>query len=84
MFYFSDVTPIPEPSVSLVGLLGALGNLGTPIDLYSATTQYVDVSIGIWSIGSTSDKQIQFKIVGKNGNSSGFTQCIDSITMTPQ
>ena len=34
-------------------------------------------------VNGVSDKQIEFKIVGKNGNSSGFTQCIDSITLTP-
>ena len=34
MFYFSDVTPIPEPSVSLVGLLGALAWLAAAIGLH--------------------------------------------------
>lgn len=62
---------------------GALGNLGSPIDLYASSVQYADVTIGTWTV-STSDKQIQFKIVGKNASSSGYTQCIDTITLTPQ
>jgi glucose/arabinose dehydrogenase len=63
---------------------GSLGNLGAPVDLYSATSGYQEFTLGTWTPGSTSDKQISFKITGKNAASSGFTQNIDLITLTPQ
>jgi hypothetical protein len=63
---------------------GALGNLGIPVDLYSTASQYQEFTIGNWTPASTSDKQISFKITGKNASSSGFTQNIDSIMLVPQ
>jgi hypothetical protein len=63
---------------------GTLGNIGAPIDLYSATSGYQEFTIATWTPGSTSDKQISFKITGKNAASTGFTQCIDLITLIPQ
>jgi hypothetical protein len=63
---------------------GALGNLGNPIDLYAATPVYTEFVIGTWNPTSTSDKQISFKITGKNASSTGFTQCIDRVTLVPQ
>ena len=63
---------------------GTLGNIGTPVDLYAASPAYAESTIATWTPGSTSDKQISFKITGKNASSTGFTQCIDLITLTPQ
>ena len=63
---------------------GSLGNLGSPIDLYVASPVYQEYTVGTWTPGSISDKQISFKIVGKNASSTGFTQCIDRIILTPQ
>jgi hypothetical protein len=60
---------------------GALINVGSPIDLYASSSDYKELVVGSWSPGSVDDNLISFRIVGKNSNSSGFTQCVDRITL---
>jgi chitinase len=70
---------------ALIGKIGgSLGNLGSAVDQYAASSGYTEVVLGTWTPGSTSDKQIQFKVTGKNASSSGFTLCIDYVKLVPQ
>jgi hypothetical protein len=60
------------------------GNIGSPVDLYSGSTVFTEISIGTWTIGSTGDKWVQFLVTGKNASSSGYQAAIDYIKLTPQ
>jgi hypothetical protein len=59
------------------------GNIGSTIDLYGAS-QFTEITVGTWSIGSTSDKWVKFLVTGKNASSSGYNIAIDYIKLTPQ
>ncbi len=63
---------------------GTASNVGAAIDAYSATDQYVEVSLGSWTPGSTSDKWIRFQTTGKNASSTGYTIGLDYVKLTPQ
>jgi len=58
-------------------------NLGSPIDLYGSS-QFTEVAVGTWTIGSTSDKWVKFLVTGKNSASSSYNLAIDYIKLTPQ
>jgi len=58
-------------------------DIGSPVDLYG-TSQFTEVTIGTWTIGSTSDKWVKFLVTGKNSSSSGYNIAIDYIKLTPQ
>ncbi len=63
---------------------GTYYNLSTPQDCYAATATYATLDLGTWTPGSNSAKSFQFTITGKNASSSGYTEMIDFITLTPQ
>jgi hypothetical protein len=69
---------------SIGKLDGTLGNIGPVIDLYSANPAYQEYTLGNWTPVSTSDKQIRFKITGKNSSSSGYSMCIDYVKLVLQ
>ncbi len=59
-------------------------NVGTPQDLYIATPAYVELDLGIWSPGTTSDKQFRFTVTGKNAASTGYSLGFDYIRLIAQ
>lgn len=63
---------------------GTATNVGSPHDGYTASTTYSEIDLGTWAPGSTSDKWFQFQITGKNLSSTGYTECIDYISLIPQ
>jgi hypothetical protein len=70
---------------AMIGKIGGtLGNIGSVIDLYSASPGYQEYTLGNWTPTSTSDKQIRFKITGKNSASSGYTMNIDYVKLVKQ
>jgi hypothetical protein len=69
---------------TLVGKVGgALGNLGPVVDQFGSPA-FVEVNLGTWSPGSTSDKFFQFQVAGRNAQSTGFTMAIDYIKLVRQ
>jgi hypothetical protein len=62
---------------------GTLGALGSTQDLYGPTS-YTELTLGNWTIGTTSDKEIELRITGKNPSSSGYTALIDAVRLIPQ
>lgn len=71
-----------QTSTGKVG--GTLSNVGPVIDLYSSQPTFEEVTIGTWTVQSTSDKLVRFQVTGKNAASLGFTIYIDSIRLIPQ
>jgi len=70
---------------ALIGKIdGTLGNIGPVIDAYSSSPSYQEYNLGNWTASSTSDKQIRFKVTGKNSSSSGFTMNIDYVKLIKQ
>jgi hypothetical protein len=63
---------------------GSFTNLGSPQDNYASTATFTTIDLGTWAPGTTSSKWFKFTITGKNASSSGYTEVIDSITLTPQ
>ncbi len=63
---------------------GTASNVGSPQDLYSSAEAYPELDLGVWSPGSTSDKQFRFTVTGKNAASSGYSLSIDYIKLVPQ
>jgi hypothetical protein len=70
---------------------GSATNVGPVIDEYAANPnvyEYVELDLGVWSPGSTSDKWFRFNVAGKNPASSGTSYndslSIDYIELTPQ
>jgi hypothetical protein len=70
---------------------GSATNVGPVIDEYAANPnvyEYVELDLGAWSPGSTSDKWFRFNVVGKNAASSGTSYndslSIDYIELIPQ
>lgn len=71
---------IVQTRVAVIG--GTPTDLGSPIDLYSASPKYVRLEIADWSTGvNTNNKLVRFKVTGKNAASSGRTMCIDYIEL---
>ena len=69
---------------TLVGRVGgALGNVGGPQDLFGASA-FVELNLGSWTPGTTSDKYFQFQVSGKNPASSGRFMAIDYVKLTRQ
>jgi hypothetical protein len=62
---------------------GALFNIGTPIDLYSSTTQYAEIDLGNWTTATAGNKSFEFGVVGKNASSFGYVMVIDYIKLVP-
>ena len=70
---------------AMIGKIGgSLSNIGGVIDLYSSNPGYQEYTLGNWTPTSYSDKQIRFKITGKNSSSSGYTMNIDYVKLVPQ
>lgn len=64
---------------------GTASNVGAPIDEYAATTgSFLEVDLGIWSPGTTSDKWFKFAVTGKNAASTGYSIAFDCIKLLPQ
>ncbi len=63
---------------------GTFTNFGAAQDNYSATATFTTIDLGVWTPGTTSSKWFKFTITGKNASSSGYTEVIDFITLTPQ
>ncbi len=69
--------------------IGQAGNnspvpLGSPQDLYSASTTYVELNLGTWTPATSGDKWFRFTVTGKNASSSGYGGGFDYIVLTPQ
>jgi hypothetical protein len=71
-----------QASIGKIG--GSLGDIGPVIDLYSSSPGYQEYTLGNWTPTSTSDKQIRFRVTGKNSNSSGYTMNIDYVKLVKQ
>jgi len=63
---------------------GTFTNFGAAQDNYSATATFTTIDLGVWTPGTTSSKWFKFTITGKNASSSGYSEVIDFITLTPQ
>ncbi len=63
---------------------GTHANVGPVVDQYAANQAFLDVDLGTWTPGSTSDKWFQFTVTGKNASSTGYTEVIDYIKLIPQ
>ncbi len=63
---------------------GTKANLGAPQDEYAATQAMVELDLGTWNPGTTSDKWFQFMITGKNSSSAGYSEAFDYIRLIPQ
>jgi len=63
---------------------GSFTNLGSPQDSYASGTVYTTVDLGTWTPASTGDQWFRFTITGKNASSSGYTNIIDYIKLTPR
>lgn len=63
---------------------GTGSNVGVVQDQYSATEQFVEYDLGIWSPGATSNKWFKFSITGQNAASAGYSECFDYIKLIPQ
>jgi hypothetical protein len=69
---------------TLVGRVGGtLGNLGPVVDQFGAPA-FVEVNLGTWTPGTTSDKLFRFQVAGRNAQSTGFTLVIDYIKLVRQ
>ncbi len=56
-------------------------NIGSPVDMYSATASFTDIDLGNWTPTATGDQWIWFTATGKNASSTGFTIAIDYIKL---
>ncbi len=63
---------------------GTASKIGATQDEYSGSWAYTEIDLGTWTPGTTSDKQFQFKVVGKNASSTGYGIVIDYVKLTPQ
>ncbi len=63
---------------------GSKSNVGPQNDDYSSAAQYVQLDLGSWTAGTSSDKWFCFTITGKNASSGGYTECIDYIQLIRQ
>jgi hypothetical protein len=63
---------------------GTKANVGPVVDDYSSSAEFVEVDLGNWSPGTTSDKWFRFSITGKNASSTGYTECFDYIQLIAQ
>jgi hypothetical protein len=63
---------------------GTKSNVGSAHDDYSSAAQYVQLDLGTWTAGTSSDKWFCFTIKGKNASSGGSTECIDYIELISQ
>ena len=60
-------------------------NIGGVIDEYENTTgDYVEVTAGSWTPGTTNDKLFRFSVTGKNAGSDQYWLSIDYIHLTKQ
>jgi len=62
----------------------AFNNIGAAQDHYTSGTAYTELDLGLWTAGSTSDKEFRFLVTGKNGASYGYTMELDYIRLIPQ
>ena len=58
-------------------------NVGTPQDLYGASSSYEELDLGMVTITTGGDQIIQFKVTGKNAASSGYNMVFDYIRLVP-
>ncbi len=70
--------------LAIAGSNGTYYNLGSAQDCYAATATYSTIDLGTWSPGSNSAKSFKFTVTGKNASSTGYSEMIDFITLTPQ
>jgi len=60
-------------------------NIGSVIDEYSNSSgDYVEVTAGSWTPGTTNDKLFRFSVTGKNAGSDQFWLSVDYIHLTKQ
>ncbi len=61
-------------------------NLGAPLDEYQATDAgvYITSDFGNFNFAAAGNYAFKFTLTGKNAASSGFSWCVDTITLTPQ
>src|SRR4029077_11811904 len=61
-------------------------NLGAPLDEYQATDAgvYITGDFGNFNFTAPGSYALKFTLIGKNAPSSGFSWCVDTITLTPQ
>jgi hypothetical protein len=52
--------------------------------MYTASPTYKELDLGNWSPSSFSDKEFRFTVTGKNSASTGYSVCVDYITLIPQ
>ncbi len=63
---------------------GTVSTIGTTQDGYNAAETFTEIDLGAWSPVSSNDKWFQFKIAGKNGSSTGYTESFDYIKLIAQ
>ncbi len=71
-------------AVSRLDQQGSATNVGSPVDEYSVNPEYVEVDLGLWTPGTTSDKAFKFTVTGKNASSTGYGLSIDYIKLIVQ
>lgn len=65
--------------------LSVNGNdVGSPVDHYSSSTVYEDITVGDVTLSSDGDATFRFTVVGKNPSSNGHTISVDSIKLVPE
>lgn len=57
-------------------------NVGAPQDEYAPAETYTEQDLGTWTCPSAGDKWFQFKLVGKNPNSTGYLEAFDYLRLT--
>lgn len=62
---------------------GTLAGLGSPIDMYGSSA-FTSATVGTWTIGTTGNKSVEFKVTGRNAGSTGYSMAIDYVTLSAQ
>ncbi len=59
-------------------------NHGLPYDEYTTAEVFTYVDLGVFTLGSSGDKDFKFTITGKNASSAGYGESFDYIRLIPQ
>ncbi len=59
-------------------------NIGSPIDLYSSSANFSEISVGTFQFTQTGTKHFRFLVTGKHASSTGYQLYLDYIKLTKQ
>lgn len=58
-------------------------NVGSPVDLYSSSYQYVDINIGQITVEDGGVRYLKFTVTGKNSSATSYQMVLDAVKLTP-